>query len=244
MENEIYKGYRQSDEKNASYWGNPAFFLVLGYCCYLLYYHAGSFSLLEMAISCAVGFVIGFTIADMSSGILHWGADNYFNNDTPVIGKSVVGPFRYHHVDPMSIHNHGWFETNDSTMGVTSVLCIMFVVPLGTLHIIFPIITMTGLIFGGLSNQWHKWAHTRYPPFPAKLLQKTGLILSFEKHSKHHIAPHSVANTISSGFLNPLLDRIGFWRSIENLIENLTGVEPEWKIISRNMVELEKNTVP
>lgn len=43
-----------------------------------------------------VGAFIGYLVADVVSGVLHWSVDNYGNGDTPVWG-TVIEAFQGHH---------------------------------------------------------------------------------------------------------------------------------------------------
>ncbi len=51
-----------------------------------------------------------------------------------------------------------------------------------------------------------------------RLLQKTGIFQSKKMHRWHHKAPYETNFCIMSDFVNPILNRIGFWRKLEMLI--------------------------
>ncbi|CAN0521255.1 unnamed protein product, partial [Laminaria digitata] len=48
------------------------------------------------ALCTVVGAIIGYLVADIVSGVLHWAVDNYGNGDTPVWG-AVIEAFQGHH---------------------------------------------------------------------------------------------------------------------------------------------------
>ncbi len=75
------------------------------------------------------------------------------------------------------------------------------------------------------TNQFHKWAHSDHPPRVAVLLQRWGLILSPEHHNIHHALPHDRQYCITVGWMNPLLNRIQFFRGVEAMV---AAVRPEW----------------
>ena len=45
----------------------------------------------------ATGFLVGYLLADLLSGTVHWFCDSFFAPDTPLIGRSIIHPFRDHH---------------------------------------------------------------------------------------------------------------------------------------------------
>src|SRR5688500_601853 len=45
-------------------------------------------------------FVAGVAVADFVSGLIHWAADTWGDDELPVIGRRLLKPFRLHHVDP------------------------------------------------------------------------------------------------------------------------------------------------
>ena len=48
----------------------------------------------------ALAIPMGVLGGDLVSGVVHWAADTYCSEDTPVVGPSLVKPFRLHHVYP------------------------------------------------------------------------------------------------------------------------------------------------
>jgi ubiquitin-conjugating enzyme E2 variant len=76
------------------------------------------------------------------------------------------------------------------------------------------------------SNQIHQWAHRPDPPRPVRALQRSGILLSLRRHASHHRAPFLDRYCITTGWMNPLLDRFGFWRALERGITRTTGVIP------------------
>lgn len=78
-----------------------------------------------------------------------------------------------------------------------------------------------------LTNQIHKWSHT-YNGLPAwvEWLQRTHLILPKKHHRVHHVAPHETYFCITTGWLNYPLHVLHFWKTLEYIIEWLTGCKP------------------
>jgi hypothetical protein len=170
----------------------------------------------------------GYLIADFISGLVHWAGDTIGDESTPFLGKNFVTPFRYHHVDPKDITRHDFIETNGNN-------CIVVVTPLASAYLLLPRETTFGFFCATLmgfialfivaTNQFHKWAHTDEPPRFAAWLQRWGLILSTDHHDVHHAQPHDQQYCITVGWMNPLLNRVRFFRAVEAVI---AAVRPDW----------------
>jgi ubiquitin-conjugating enzyme E2 variant len=80
--------------------------------------------------------------------------------------------------------------------------------------------------WGVPTNQIHYWAHMERPPALVAWLQRRRLILSPEHHRVHHASPFATHYCITTGWCNPLLARLGWWRMLETCATALTGVQP------------------
>lgn len=163
----------------------------------------------------------GYLVADFVSGFVHWAGDTIGDATTPVFGPNFVTPFRYHHVDPKDITRHDFVETNGNNCIVAApVLGLLLVVTPQTPGWVFFACTMIAFtsFFVFCTNQFHKWAHEDRPVALVRLLQRAGLILSPEHHAIHHASPQNKAYCITVGWMNPLLDKIGFFRACEAVI--------------------------
>ncbi|MEE8167023.1 MAG: fatty acid desaturase CarF family protein, partial [Myxococcota bacterium] len=71
------------------------------------------------------------------------------------------------------------------------------------------------------TNQFHCWAHVAAPPRWVRPLQNWGLILSPKRHALHHRTEHNQAYCVTSGWLNPLLDRYRVFARLERGLDRL-----------------------
>lgn len=178
----------------------------------------------------ALACVIGYIAADFSSGVVHWMFDRYWTVDTPILGANFVRPFREHHVDQQGITRHDFIETNGNNCITTAAVLVPgLLLPLEpgdrvTLFVVTVFISTALAVFA--TNQFHKWAHTDDPPSWVQALQRWHLILDPVHHRIHHTAPFDQHYCITTGWLNPLLQRLRFFPRVERLILGLTGARP------------------
>lgn len=173
---------------------------------------------LDLLALLASGFV-GWLLADLLSGLVHWAGDTLGSERTPVLGPSFIAPFREHHDDPQAMVAHGTVEL----VGSTALLALPSLVPVthlvafegrGALRLALGGVLLATLLGVVVTNLVHRWAHMDRPPAVAALLQRTGLILTPARHERHHTAPFDGWFCISSGLLDGLLMRIGLWERL------------------------------
>ncbi|MEP6919592.1 MAG: fatty acid desaturase CarF family protein [bacterium] len=169
----------------------------------------------------ALAIPLSFVWSDLVSGLVHWGADTYFSEDTPVVGPSLVKPFRMHHLYPRDICTHNMVATvgNVCIIALPMLLLCMFLLwqwP-GSGWLEFAILCVT-LMSGATvaTNQFHKWAHQENPSRFVRRLQQMRLVLAPSHHKVHHTTPFNKHYCITNGWLNPLLNRIRFFRRLES----------------------------
>jgi ubiquitin-conjugating enzyme E2 variant len=163
-------------------------------------------SLLALA---AVSLPVGVLIADFASGVVHWLADEFFHEDTPVLGTLLIRPFREHHRDPLAITRHGWLEVS----GNNALVCLPLLAWVwgGTAAAApgppWTAVVLTTTLAVVLTNQVHKWAHAERVPRIVAALQSRGILLSPQRHARHHERLDR-AYCVTTGWLNAPLDAI------------------------------------
>jgi ubiquitin-conjugating enzyme E2 variant len=133
----------------------------------------------------------------------------------PIFG-GFVRTFREHHADQVDITRHDFIETNGDvsifSSPVHAVLLLWVEDP-------FALAGIFGIFAGSYTNsQIHKWAHSAEPPQLVRALQRLRAILSPTHHARHHSGAHLTHYCITFGWMNSLLDSLGFFRKREWLL--------------------------
>jgi ubiquitin-conjugating enzyme E2 variant len=176
----------------------------------------------------ALALFAGYVTSDFTSGLVHWAFDTWGSRDTPVLGPAFIIPFRVHHDDPKDITRHGFIATNGhNCLATLPVLVGCLLLPASWRGTAPTLAFLLALCFGTfLTNQFHKWAHLDAPGPLLQWLQRWHVILPVDHHDVHHTHPYERHYCITTGWLNGLLDAVGFFRRAEWLITRLTGAQP------------------
>ena len=172
-----------------------------------------------------LSLALGLMVADFVGGAVHWFADTYFDPETPILGAVLIEPFRDHHQDPAGITRHGFLELlGNNAMGTLPMAGILLALgpPASGLWAQLGHSAVAALALALFAtNAFHCWAHMEEPPGFAAWLQRRRLVLSPEVHSRHHCAAHDSSYCVTSGWLNPLLDRWRFFGRLEALLSTV-----------------------
>jgi ubiquitin-conjugating enzyme E2 variant len=177
-----------------------------------------------LGVAAVIGGALGgYLMADFVSGVIHWLADHYGSESTPLVGGPFVRTFREHHRDPQAITRHDFVETNGDSCIVTAPYLAAILVlwpaapgiaPVAFVHA-FAIALGLGVV---LTTQAHKWAHSANPPRFVRALQRWRLILSPRHHAGHHRGDHDSCYCITTGWLDPVLAAIDAWGKLERAL--------------------------
>lgn len=175
-----------------------------------------------------LSILVGMVAADAASGVVHWAADTWGSVRWPLIGPTLIRGFREHHLDQKAITHHDFIEANGATALVIIpwLLLCWYYVP-ANVFLFFVWNSFLWLCAWALmTNQFHKWSHLDQVPGFIQLLQKYRLIISVEHHKNHHSGDHTSHYCITTGWLNPVAEKIYFFRGLEKIITWVSGAAP------------------
>lgn len=154
-----------------------------------------------------------------------------------------IRSFREHHIDPSEMTRHDFVQTNGDNFMVGNIFLAVPPITMFLLENVAGVPISNNLkafvycfnllycLFISLTNQAHKAAH-EFKPHPVwAFLQKHHIILTRQNHNLHHNSPFDCYYTITTGWLNPFLTQIDFWRKLEFVVTGITG----WQARSDDM---------
>lgn len=201
----------------------------------------------------AVEIIIGFILADIVTGILHWLEDTYLSYciNIPIL-SNISKDNELHHYFPRSILAYSYIEHITYSLPF-SIIAFTLILLLNKKFVFKHIyIFISFFVFSISSNILHRFSHMRdcEKSNVLKSIQKTGILCSHDHHSKHH-ENNLEKYCVISEYNNYILDNINFWRTLEYLIYMITGLKPdrkqaynEYKAIHNHMHLNAKNICP
>lgn len=183
-----------------------------------------------------IGLVLlaGVLLADLVSGLVHWGADTWGSVSMPIIGRRLLHPFRVHHVNPDDFLRRQFLDTNGDLAAIVGpILAATLLIGTETVaQVALKSLLCSFCGIGLLTNQIHQWAHMPCPPPLVRLFQDYGLILGREAHARHHLTPFDVNYCITTGWCNRPLAALRFFRRLERTLTWLTSLQPRYDEIT------------
>ena len=154
-------------------------------------------------------------LVDFVSGLIHWVEDTFWTEKTPVLGRWVVTPNVLHHHSPSAFVEKSWLESSwDLLLVGLAILAVARATHCLTWQVwLFAVV-------GANANQIHKWTHlpARRLPWAVRVLQRLRLLQSAAHHAAHHRGAKNTAYCVITPWVNPVLDRLGVWRRLEQLL--------------------------
>jgi plasmanylethanolamine desaturase len=203
---------------------------LCAFCVLALWVGQHTFSRSIGVVPVTLAMLAAWVFTDFACGVIHWAGDTWGRPGMPVIGRMLVRTFREHHVDPRAITRHGTVQV----LGEQAIIAAPLIALLklydpaeeDTFGAALLVGMYTVMLAAMAANLFHRWAHMRKPPLVARAMQRVGIVISFRHHARHHRPPYTQSYCIAIGWLNPLLDRVRFWRALEWLIWKTTGAIP------------------
>jgi hypothetical protein len=200
--------------------------LVLSLCAWLLL-HTGA---IGACWSVPMSLVVGYFLADLVSGVVHWGLDTWFDETSRI--DRAVRIAREHHSHPSHIlgynfRDYAGFSSLPALLSVGPVAVALVLAGGGStlaFHgVVICVVILVGLLFG---SHTHALGHRKSNSRVVRALQRMHLLLSPEHHGVHHSGGHDIRYCAVSGWANYFCDAVGFWRELEHFVVRLTGAEP------------------
>lgn len=153
-------------------------------------------------------------LSDFVSGFFHWLEDIYAKPGMPIIHQIAVDN-ELHHSRPREFLKNSWLQSSWD-VGLVSLLVIA--VAWWTNTLTWPVVLFAFLATN--ANQIHKWSHQNSKENNAvvRFLQKTYLLQTPRHHAKHHSGEKNTHYCVITNILNPVLEKVSFWRNLERLI--------------------------
>ena len=194
-----------------------------------LYFSLSQLHELDLLWLTILAIPLSLVLGDLVSGLVHWTADTYFSEETPIIGPSLVKPFRLHHLYPRDICTHDLVTTVGNVciiaVPVLAVCISLLWLWEASSWLAFLILCIALMSLATvLTNQFHKWAHQEAPSRFVRFLQRTRVVLRPSHHQVHHTKPFNMHYCITNGWLNPVLNKLRFFRGLEAGLR-LVGIE-------------------
>ena len=154
-------------------------------------------------------------LADFITGVVHWWEDTYGNPNWPIIGKYVVKPNLIHHKQPAKLLEGSYWSRINTSFFAALIIGVIF----WLCNLLSWKVTLC-LLFCVQANEIHAMSHRpdRKNSKITLFMQKIGIFQSKKMHRWHHKAPYETNFCIMSNFVNPILNKIEFWRKIEWVI--------------------------
>ena len=149
--------------------------------------------------------------------------DTYCLENMPFIGGFICEPNIQHHIDPLDIVRDGTFWTRNKLQWLTcgALFMVLSLFRLGNIY------TFLTLLFASFGNEVHRWNHMAKTGPVVTFLKESGLIQNQRQHSLHHKPPYAQYYCALTSQINPILERVNFWRRLEAVVEATTGIAPK-----------------
>ncbi|MCY2958869.1 MAG: hypothetical protein NTY35_01795 [Planctomycetota bacterium] len=163
--------------------------------------------------------VVAVLAVDLVSGLVHWAEDTFGTVTTPVVGPWIVAPNVLHHDDASAFVARSWLASSWD-LALAALAVVLLSIAGGWFG---PGVAVFALL-GANANQIHKWCHApSRAPLLVRIAWGARLLQGPAHHARHHRGEKNTAYCVVTPFVNPALDRVGFWRVLERCCVPFTG---------------------
>jgi len=204
--------------------------MVVGAGVVWLVAHGERLQHVAWVVPCSV--VLGLLVADLASGILHWGLDTWFDANTPGLGR-MVKTVREHHVYPADVLDYRFRHHAGILSAPALLVAAPIVLPIALLAddpgaapfglVLGAIVVSLGILF---MFETHKQGHRTRRTRLAGFLGRCHLLLTPDHHLAHHRPPYDFNYCLIGGWADWFMNRFDGWRRLERLVTRVTGAIP------------------
>jgi hypothetical protein len=206
---------------------------VISSCAFYLVRHFAAAGLGLPSLTAAL--LVGYFVADFSSGAVHWVIDTWL--DERALGRGIAIT-REHHTHPDHVDGYGFLEyaslgSAPSAVFFGAAFAVTALLPVSattyTLTILW-FVSSVCLLFG---MSFHNLAHKPARSAIMRLAQRLHLVCPPAHHWVHH-HNHTIHYCVVNGWANYVCDGLHVWRGLERVIQAVTGLVPradeaEWQ---------------
>lgn len=171
--------------------------------------------------------IAGFHTVAFIVSFLHWTFDTWTVKDVKLRNRTF-NQAKTHHYYPTLVVKKDFFARNDDAIYSSFFFCILFMLTYNYVLMNTNIYIYSLILSASVSLEIHRYAHInpKKVPYLIRQLQKTGIILSKESHSKHHNGEFYQSYDLMSGIMNNIVDYIGIYPILEKFVTRLSGLKP------------------
>jgi ubiquitin-conjugating enzyme E2 variant len=168
-------------------------------------------------------------LADAVSGFVHWLEDAYLrfkpNRKIPLLNQ-IAQDNMLHHKRPREFLKRNWWQSSwDLVLIGAVILATAWALDsLNAAVVVFVVLSVN-------ANQFHKWAHRnpRENPRVITWLQRLRILQTPRHHGRHHSGEKNSHYCVVTNLLNPVLEKLSFWSSLEWILARAFGLhrQPE-----------------
>lgn len=159
-------------------------------------------------------------LADLLTGVFHWWEDTYGRVTWPGLGPWLIAPNVAHHADGGRSLEARFADRSGHAVAAAALVQIPIAwAGVWTWHV------AAVLLLAAVGNEVHAWAHGIRRPWGVVLLQDMGVLQTPAHHARHHRPPFDRHFCTLTNLVNPVLERVRFWRRLEAVVA-LFGINP------------------